>query len=159
MSEPSNLGVCDVCGVGLASTHRYFGFQRNQISYSLPGETPDQQAALTYAGTHIRARFCRSTCSKSQLSSWLAMEGLPPEIVSKRIGGGPIYPCICCSKPVNLNHSHTAWVKGQQTASWDDGWSYEADWFDVMAVACSECSGAQQSLERELETRRINELV
>ena len=151
-------GHCQVCGAAIGKTHYALAWQFHEIVYTRPGDTPDEQAVLNLDSTAIRASFCSKSCFHLGLGAALAAEGLPEEIASQRVLGGPLYPCVKCCTPVNLMASPPAWVRCKQTMIVQgDKEVGLPDWFDVMGVECPACDLSQVG-ERErqsLEERAI----
>ena len=141
--QPANAapyGCCKVCGAALHKTHYALAWQFHAISYTRPGDTPEEQAVLNLDSTAVRARFCSKACFHQGLRPALEADGLPAGLAEHRVLGGPIHPCVKCGKPVNLMASHPAWVRCKQTMiPQDDEEISLPDWFDVMGVECADC--------------------
>ena len=150
-------GHCKVCGAAIGKTHYALAWQFHAISYTRPGDTPEEQAVLNLDSTAVRASFCSKSCFHQGLTAALAAEGLPEKIAHQRVLGGPLYPCVKCGTPVNLMASHPAWVRCKQTmvAQGDEEIGLP-DWFDVMGVECPACDLSQTSeCERQAIVERF----
>ena len=132
---------CSTCTTPLSGSHHFFGLQRHHITYSLPGDTPSEQAVMNPSILTTMARFCSSVCCKQQLASLLKGQRLPGHLQHNRVYGGPIAPCGKCGKPVNMSQPHGAWIKGKVTADIQNGEDAPPDWFDVLTVVCDSCIG------------------
>lgn len=150
---------CAACSTPLGGSHHMFGFQRNQITYSLPGETPSEQALMKPSILSTLGRFCCSACCKQQLASLLEAQGLPSHLQHNRVYGGPIAPCGKCGKPVNMSQPHGAWIKGKVTADIQNGVDAAPDWFDVLTVVCASCVGPEgfSGIDRQIDQKNTFE--
>lgn len=131
---------CTTCAAPLGGRHQLFGFQSNQLSYELPGETPSDQALMRPSQLSFHARFCGSTCCERQLAALLEEQGLPSHLQQNRVYGGPIATCGKCGKPVNMTQPHGAWIRGEVTSPIQQGVDAAPAWFDVLTVVCAGCT-------------------
>lgn len=150
MPDAVDFGVCDACKKDLSATQYAVALQHHTIDYTLPGDTPDDQACLDVGHTTTFATFCSSACCKEKLPDLLISQGLAPGLAANRVFGGPLYPCAKCGGLVNLTQPHGAWTKLKKNMELVDG-SLQgcAEWFDVLAVVCSSCCGIGLQSEKD----------
>ncbi len=133
---------CPNCEQTLGEAQYAFALQAQQVEYTQPGETPDQQAVLTTLGLKTLGRYCSKACCKKQLPERLEQLGLPSEVQHHHVGGGPIWPCGHCGKPVNLTKPHISVIRGDVAGQPNDGESYP-DVQTMHTVLCKGCLGTQ----------------
>ncbi len=133
---------CPTCEQALGGVRHVFALQAQKVEYTLPGETPNEQAALSPLALTTLKRYCTSACCKAQLPELLEQLGLPAELKFNRVAGGPICPCGHCGKPVNMTQVHIGVIRGHVDLEPDGEESYP-DAQTMHTVLCKKCMGAQ----------------
>ncbi len=133
---------CPTCEKALGSARHVFALQAQQVEYTMPGDTPNEQAALSPLALTTLKRYCTSACCKAQLPELLEKLGLPAELQFNRVEGGPICPCGHCGKPVNMTQVHIGVIRGHVDLEPDGEESYP-DAQTMHTVLCKKCMGAQ----------------
>lgn len=133
---------CPTCEKATGSARHVFALQAQQIEYTMPGDTPNEQAALSPLALTTLKRYCTSACCKAQLPELLEKLGLPAELQFNRVEGGPICPCGHCGKPVNMTQIHIGVIRGHVALKPNGEESYPNEQ-TMHTVLCKKCMGAQ----------------
>lgn len=138
--RPDMTLQCPTCQKSLASARHVFALQAQQVEYTQPGETPDEQAALKTLALTTLKRYCTSACCKAQLPELFEQLGLPAELQFNRVAGGPLCPCGHCGKPVNMTQVHVGVIRGHVTLE-SDGQERYPDAQTMHTILCKSCMG------------------
>lgn len=158
MARSNKQDQCYACRGTLKDSFQAFALQLNRIDYTLPGQTPSEQAFLQTSDSIVLVRFCSSACCKSKLGGLLELQGIPAGLQHNRVGGGPICPCGKCGKPVSLTQPHGAWLRAKYFFQADGEAEEFPDWFDVLTVMCMDCL-CPDTTDEAITSRPDNESV
>ena len=133
MTNSSDFGLCATCFKPMTDTQYAVSLHQHSLLYDMHDDASENPPIMTLQEVSNVAVCCCLDCCN-------------------QVTGGMVHPCGHCGSVVLLTAPHAAFVKQKQVVELEDGeFVFTIDWFDILAVLCTNCSEAEAAAIRERE--------